>query len=149
MQALDGGRINIGSCALGGAWFALEKAHEYMLERHQFGKKLADFQYLRFKMAEAVTKLTGSRIMVRHAAEMLDSDNPIKNSMGSMAKLFSTDNCFEIADMALQMHGGYGVISSYGVERAFRDLRILQIVEGTNEIMRLLIARELFKEDKE
>jgi len=146
MQALDGGRINISSCALGGAWFALAQAQKYMQERMQFGKRLVDHQYLRFKMAEALTKLTGSRIMVRHAADMLDQHNPAKITMGSMAKLFSTDNCFDVANMALQMHGGYGVMRSYGVERAFRDLRILQIVEGTNEIMRLVIAREMFKD---
>ena len=145
LQALEGGRINIASCGLGGAWFALEAATNYMQHREQFGSKISDFQYPRFIMAEAYTKLITSRIMVRYAAKMLDSKNPEKITIGSMAKLFATDSCFEIANTALQMHGGMGVIKSTGIERVFRDLRILQIVEGTNEIMRLIISRALFK----
>lgn len=145
LQGLEGGRINISSCGLGGAWFALEAATEYMQHREQFGQKISDFQYLRFVMAEAYTKLTTSRIVVRHAAHLLDSKNPEKITVGSMAKLFATDNCFEAVNTALQMHGGMGVIKSTGIERVFRDLRILQIVEGTNEIMRMIISRALFK----
>jgi alkylation response protein AidB-like acyl-CoA dehydrogenase len=146
LQALEGGRINISSCGLGGAWFALEAAKNYMQIREQFNKKLSEFQYLSFIMAEAFTKLTVSRILVRHAANLLDTKNPDKICVGSMAKFFTTDNCFEAVNVALQMHGGMGVIKSTGVERVFRDLRILQIVEGTNEIMRLLISRSLFQE---
>lgn len=97
-------------------------------------------------MADAISMLTASRVMVRHAAQMIDQGSKSKIGLSSMAKLFATDNCFEVANIALQMHGGYGVIKSYGVERAVRDLRIMQIVEGTNEIMRLVISRELFKE---
>ncbi|OMJ71124.1 hypothetical protein SteCoe_30735 [Stentor coeruleus] len=144
LQGLEGGRINIASCGLGGAWFALEKARDYMENRVQFGSKLSEFQYLRFKMAEAFTKLTTSRVLVRHAAHMVDTKNTDKIPLSSMAKLVATDYCFEIVDMALQMHGGMGVIKSTGIERVFRDLRILKIVEGTNEIMRLIISRSLF-----
>ena len=144
LQGLEGGRINIASCGLGGAWFALEAATNYMQQREQFGHVISDFQYPRFKMAEAYTKLTTSRILVRHAAHLLDTKNDDKIPIGSMAKLFATDSCFEIVDMALQMHGGMGVIRSTGIERVFRDLRILKIVEGTNEIMRLIISRSLF-----
>jgi alkylation response protein AidB-like acyl-CoA dehydrogenase len=145
LQGLEGGRINIASCGIGGAWFALEAATHYMKSREQFGTKISEFQYPRFIMAEAFTKLTVSRILVRHAAHLLDSKNSQKITVGSMSKLYATDNCFEVVNTALQMHGGMGVIKSTGIERVFRDLRILQIVEGTNEIMRLLIARSLFE----
>jgi len=146
LMALEGGRVNIASVSLGGAWFALERALDYMHSRTQFGSKLSDFQYLRFKMSEAFTQLTASRLLVRHSAKLLDEKNSEKIAISSMAKLFATDNCFEVANLALQMHGGYGVIKEYGVERVVRDLRFMQIVEGTNEIMRMVIAREALKE---
>jgi alkylation response protein AidB-like acyl-CoA dehydrogenase len=144
LQGLGGGRINIASISLGGAWFALEKARDYMEQRKQFGQTISEFQYPRFVMAEEYAKLTSARVLVRHAARLLDSNNASKITVGAMAKLQATDICFEIVDKALQMHGGMGVIHSTGIERVFRDLRINKIVEGTNEIMKLLIARELF-----
>lgn len=147
LKALEGGRVNISSCGLGGAWFALEKTRDYLDQRQQFGKKLKEFQYLRFKMAESLSKLTTSRLIVRHAAEMLDSQNAEKGVLASICKLESTELCYEIANMAVQYHGGMGVMKSTGVERALRDLRILQIVEGSNEIMRMIIARNLFSND--
>jgi alkylation response protein AidB-like acyl-CoA dehydrogenase len=147
LKALEGGRVNISSCGLGGAWFALEKTRDYLEQREQFGKKLKDFQYLRFKMAESLSQLTTSRIVVRHAAEMIDQDNSDRSVLASISKLVATELCYEVANLAVQYHGGMGVIKSTGVERALRDLRILQIVEGTNEIMRMIIARGLFSNE--
>jgi len=147
LKALEGGRVNVSSCGIGGAWFALEKTRDYMEGREQFGQKLKEFQYLRFKMAEALSELTTSRIVVRHAAKLLDDGNPDRGIIASISKLVATDLCYEVANKAVQYHGGMGVIKSTGVERVLRDLRILQIVEGSNEIMRMIISRNLFSND--
>lgn len=144
LKALEGGRVNVSSCGIGGAWFALEKTRDYMDQREQFGQKLKEFQYLRFKMAEALSELTTSRVIVRHAAKLLDDENPDRGVLASISKLVSTELCYEVANKAVQYHGGMGVMKSTGVERVLRDLRILQIVEGSNEIMRMIISRNLF-----
>ncbi|KAM3145264.1 hypothetical protein pb186bvf_002592 [Paramecium bursaria] len=146
MSALDGGRINIGSCSLGGAALAFDTAKDYMLDRTQFGKKLADFQYLQFRLADMATSLTTSRLIIRHAAKLIDEKSQDKTIYSAMAKRYATDACSKIADDALQIHGGYGYLSDYPLERIVRDLRVHQILEGTNEIMRLIISRQLLKE---
>ena len=145
MQGLDGGRINIGACSLGGARSALEAARQYMTERHQFGKPLASFQALQFRLADMATELEASRLMLHKAAADLDAKNPGATAMAAMAKRFATDACFDICNQALQIHGGYGYLRDYPIERYLRDLRVHQILEGTNEVMRLIIAREQFK----
>jgi alkylation response protein AidB-like acyl-CoA dehydrogenase len=146
MKALDGGRLNIASCGLGGAAFALETSREYVKNRKQFGKKLADFQNIQFKLADMVTDLSASRYMVRNAARMYDMDHPQKSMNAAMAKMFATDKSFDIINYCLQMHGGYGYLADYPLERLLRDSRVLQILEGTNEIMKLIISRNLLKE---
>ncbi len=143
MAGLDGGRINIAACSLGGASFALDTASRYMTERRQFGKPLADFQALRFKLADMATELDAARLMVRRAAHSLDQGNPQATKHCAMAKRFATDVGSEVANAALQLHGGYGYLADYPLERIVRDLRVHQILEGTNEIMRVIIAREL------
>ncbi|MCH8499759.1 MAG: acyl-CoA dehydrogenase family protein [Marinobacter sp.] len=145
MKGLDGGRINIASCSLGGAHGALLRARDYLHERQQFGRPLADFQALQFKLADMTTKLTASRQMVRLAAFKLDNGDPEASAHCAMAKQFATDACFEVCNEALQIHGGYGYIRDYPLERYVRDLRVHQILEGTNEIMRLIIARRLLE----
>ena len=145
MAALDGGRVNIGACSLGGAAFALETALDYVQTRRQFGRPLADFQALQFKLADMATELEASRLMVLRAAAAIDADDPDKTRLCAMAKRFSTDACFAIADQALQLHGGYGYLKDYPLERILRDLRVHRILEGTNEIMRVIIAREMLK----
>ncbi|ERS83693.1 acyl-CoA dehydrogenase [Marinobacter sp. EVN1] len=143
MKGLDGGRLNIATCSLGGAQAALLRARNYMHERQQFGKPLAAFQALQFKLADMVTNLVAARQMVRLGAFKLDSGDPEATLHCAMAKRFATDACFEVANEALQLHGGYGYIREYPLERYLRDLRVHQILEGTNEIMRLIIARRL------
>ena len=145
MSALDGGRVNIGACSLGGAGFALETALAYVQTRQQFGRPLADFQALQFKLADMATDLEGSRLMVLRAAAAMDADDPDKTRLCAMAKRFATDACFTIADQALQLHGGYGYLKDYPLERILRDLRVHRILEGTNEIMRVIIAREMLR----
>ncbi|CAG9327462.1 unnamed protein product [Blepharisma stoltei] len=144
MRGLEGGRLTISSCALGGAWYALEKASNYMGERKQFGKHLKDFQYLRFKMAEALARLTSARMTTRACAQLMDQPIQNKHIFASIAKLIATDDCAQIVDDCLQMFGGYGLLREYGMERMYRELRVLKIVEGTNEIMRHTIAKNLF-----
>ena len=146
MMGLDGGRLNIASCSLGGAAFALDTAHAYMIERRQFGKPLAEFQALQFKIADMATELEAARLMVRRAADALDRRDPQATKLCAMAKRFATDAGFEIANQALQLHGGYGYLKDYPLERVVRDLRVHQILEGTNEIMRVIIAREMFRQ---
>jgi alkylation response protein AidB-like acyl-CoA dehydrogenase len=146
MMGLDGGRLNIASCSLGGAGFALDTAQAYMTERKQFGKQLADFQALQFKIADMATELEAARLMVRRAAQALDDRDPEATKLCAMAKRFATDAGFEIANQALQLHGGYGYLQDYPLERIVRDLRVHQILEGTNEIMRVIIAREMFRQ---
>ncbi|HEX4098398.1 MAG TPA: acyl-CoA dehydrogenase family protein [Caulobacteraceae bacterium] len=145
MSALDGGRVNIAACSLGGAGFALETALAYAQTRQQFGRPLADFQALQFKLADMGTNLEASRLMVLRAAAALDADDPDKTRLCAMTKRFATDACFSIADEALQLHGGYGYLKDYPLERILRDLRVHRILEGTNEIMRVIIAREMLR----
>lgn len=146
MKGLDGGRLNIASCSLGGAQAALLRARDYMHERQQFGETLAGFQALQFKLADMATQLTAARQMVRLGAYKLDQADPEATLFCAMAKRFATDACFEVANQALQLHGGYGYIREYPLERYVRDLRVHQILEGTNEIMRLIVARRVLTE---
>jgi len=145
MAGLDGGRINIASCSLGGAGFALETAKAYLDSRRQFGRPLREFQGLQWRLADMATDLDASRLMVRRAAHALDLQNPKATQYCAMAKRFATDAGFEIANQALQLHGGYGYLKDFPLERIVRDLRVHQILEGTNEIMRVIIARELYR----
>jgi hypothetical protein len=146
MKGLDGGRINIATCSIGTAQQALNTAIGYMREREQFGKPIAAFQGLQFKLADMATELVAARQLVRLAAYKLDQDDPEKTAYCAMAKRFATDIGFQVCDAALQIHGGYGYIKEYPLERYFRDVRVHQILEGTNEIMRVIIARRLLTE---
>ncbi|ELJ8818728.1 acyl-CoA dehydrogenase family protein [Vibrio parahaemolyticus] len=146
MKGLDGGRINIATCSVGTAQQALNQATQYMQERKQFGKSLAQFQALQFKLADMATELVAARQLVRYAASKLDRGDPDATAYCAMAKRFATDIGFQICDQALQIYGGYGYIKEYPMERYFRDVRVHQILEGTNEIMRLIIARRLLSE---
>ena len=143
MVGLDSGRLNIAACSLGGAQSAFEKTLAYMKERTAFGRPLDAFQALQFRLAEMATGLEASRTLLWHAAAALDRKDPRATSLAAMAKRFVTDTCFDIANQALQLHGGYGYLSEYGIEKIVRDLRVHQILEGTNEIMRLIVARSL------
>ncbi|PAW08569.1 acyl-CoA dehydrogenase [Vibrio sp. V1B] len=147
MKGLDGGRINIATCSVGTAQQALNQAAQYMQERKQFGKSLAQFQALQFKLADMATELVASRQLVRYAASKLDRGDPDATTYCAMAKRFATDVGFQVCDQALQLYGGYGYIKEYPMERYFRDVRVHQILEGTNEIMRLIIARRLLAEE--
>jgi alkylation response protein AidB-like acyl-CoA dehydrogenase len=146
MMGLDGGRLNIASCSLGGAQFALDTAKAYLETRNQFGRPLKDFQALQFKLADMATELEAARLMVRRAAHALDNRHPEATKLCAMAKRFTTDAGFQVANDALQLHGGYGYLQDYPLERIVRDLRVHQILEGTNEIMRVIIAREMFRQ---
>ena len=146
MKGLDGGRLNIASCSLGAAQAALEQSLRYVEERKQFGKPLAEFQALQFKLADMLTALTASRQMVRLAAHKLDHQHPEASLYCAMGKRFATDQCFELCNEALQLHGGYGYLNDYPLERWVRDSRVHQILEGTNEIMRVIIARRLLEQ---
>src|ERR1700720_203422 len=143
MMGLDGGRLNIGACSLGGAGARLEGARGHMGERRQFGRPLADFQALQFKLADMATELEAARLMVRHGAASLDRGDPEATMHCAMAKRLATDAGFRICDEALQLFGGYGYLKDFPVERYLRDVRVHQILEGTNEIMRVIIARRL------
>jgi len=143
MAGLDGGRLNIGACSLGGAQSALDKALAYMKDRKAFGKKLNEFQALQFRLADMETELEAARTLLWRAACALDAKAPDATKLCAMAKRFATDTGFNVANQALQMFGGYGYLSDYGVEKLVRDLRVHQILEGTNEIMRVIIAREM------
>ncbi|CCQ12098.1 Branched-chain acyl-CoA dehydrogenase [Pseudoalteromonas luteoviolacea B = ATCC 29581] len=146
MMGLDGGRINIATCSIGTAQQALNTAIAYMQEREQFGKPLAAFQALQFKVADMNTELVAARQMVRLAAFKLDDKDAERTTYCAMAKRFATDIGFKVCDEALQIHGGYGYIKEYPLERHFRDVRVHQILEGTNEIMRVIIARRILAE---
>ena len=146
MKGLDGGRINIATCSIGTAQQALNTAIAYMQEREQFGKPIAAFQGLQFKLADMATELVAARQLVRLAAYKLDQNDAEKTAYCAMAKRFATDIGFQVCDAALQIHGGYGYIKEYPLERHFRDVRVHQILEGTNEIMRVIIARRLLTE---
>ena len=145
MAGLDGGRLNIAACSLGGAQTALDKALAYMKDRKAFGKRLDEFQALQFKIADMATELEAARTFLWRAAAALDRKDPDASMLCAMAKRFGTDVGFEVANQALQLHGGYGYLSEYGVEKIVRDLRVHQILEGTNEIMRLIVSRKLIE----
>ena len=146
MKGIDGGRINIAVCSVGTAQAALTRAQAYMKERKQFGRELAQFQALQFKLADMLTELVAARQMVRLAAWKLDQESPDATAYCAMAKRFATDVGFNVANDALQLHGGYGYIREYPLERHVRDTRVHQILEGTNEIMRLIVARAILKD---
>jgi alkylation response protein AidB-like acyl-CoA dehydrogenase len=146
MAGLDGGRLNIAACSLGGAQATFDKALAYMRERKAFGKALTEFQALQFKVADMATELAAARLLLYDAAAAYDSGHPETTMRCAMAKRFVTDTGFKVANEALQLHGGYGYLSEYGIEKIVRDLRVHQILEGTNEIMRLIIARKLVAE---
>ncbi|WP_046864561.1 isobutyryl-CoA dehydrogenase [Microvirga massiliensis] len=143
MAGLDGGRLNIGACSLGGAQAALDKSLAYARERRAFGQRIADFQALQFKLADMATELEAARTFLWRAAAALDAKALDATQLCAMAKRIATDRGFEIANEALQIHGGYGYLADYGIEKIVRDLRVHQILEGTNEIMRLIVARNL------
>jgi alkylation response protein AidB-like acyl-CoA dehydrogenase len=143
MSGLDGGRINIGACSLGAAWSALDQARSYMFERKAFGQDLAQFQALQFKIADMATDLEAARLMIYRAADALDRADPQSTMYSAMGKRYATDLGFKICNEALQIHGGYGYLQAYGLEKKVRDLRVHQILEGTNEIMRVVIARKI------
>lgn len=143
MMGLDGGRLNIGACSLGGARASLEAALEHVTVRKQFGKALAEFQGLQFKLADMATELEAARLLLHKAAWTLDRKSPDATQMCAMAKRLATDVGFKVTNEALQLHGGYGYIREYPIERYLRDLRVHQILEGTNEIMRLIISRKM------
>jgi len=146
MMGLDGGRLNIAACSLGTAQRAFDKAVDYAKDRQQFGSPIIDFQSMQFKLADMETKLALARLLLRQAAVKVDENAPDKTKFAAMAKRYVTDAGFEVANEALQIHGGYGYLKDYEVERMVRDLRVHQILEGTNEIMRVIIAREILKE---
>ena len=145
MAGLDGGRLNIAACALGGARLALDKAITYAKERQQFGKAIAEFQNTQFKLADMETELQAARLMLYEAADRLDRKTPDATRWCAMAKRLVTDTAFKVANDALQIHGGYGYLADYHVERIVRDLRVHQILEGTNEVMRVIISRDMLK----
>ena len=147
MKGLDGGRINIATCSVGAAQGALKQAQQYMHDRKQFGKPIASFQALQFKLADMATELVAARQMVRLAASKLDAGAPDASTYCAMAKRFATDAGFTVCNEALQLHGGYGYIREYPLERLLRDARVHQILEGTNEIMRVIIARRMLDGD--
>ena len=143
MAGLDGGRLNIGACSLGGAQSALEKAVRYASERKAFGKAINEFQSLQFKLADMATSLEAARVMLYSAASAYDRQDPETTQRCAMAKRFASDTGSQVVDDALQVFGGYGYLHEYGVEKLVRDLRVHRILEGTNEIMRLIVARKL------
>jgi alkylation response protein AidB-like acyl-CoA dehydrogenase len=145
MAGLDGGRLNIAACSLGGAQSALDKSLAYMKERKAFGKKLDEFQALQFRVADMATELEAARTFLWRAAAALDRKDSDASMLCAMAKRFGTDIGFNVANEALQLHGGYGYLAEYGVEKIVRDLRVHQILEGTNEIMRLIVSRKLIE----
>ena len=146
MSGLDGGRVNIGACSLGGAQKALDATLDYTRERKQFGKAVADFQNTQFMLADMATELEASRLMLYRAADMVDRKAPNAGSACAMAKRYATDACSKIANDALQLHGGYGYLKDYPIEQIVRDLRVHQILEGTNQIMRVIISRGLLRQ---
>jgi alkylation response protein AidB-like acyl-CoA dehydrogenase len=143
MAGLDGGRLNIAASALGGAQAALDRTLSYVRDRRAFGRPISDFQALQFRLADMETELQAARTFLRHAAWKLDNKASDASKFCAMAKRFVTDVSFDVANQALQLHGGYGYLADYGIEKIVRDLRVHQILEGTNEIMRVIIARQL------
>lgn len=146
MAALDGGRLNIGACSIGPAQECLDQAIAYMRERKAFGKPLTDFQALQFRLADMATELEAARLLLHKAAGAVDARSADATKLAAMAKRLATDTGFKVVNDALQLHGGYGYLRDYPIERFFRDVRVHQILEGTNEIMRLIIARHLLKD---
>jgi alkylation response protein AidB-like acyl-CoA dehydrogenase len=146
MSGLDGGRINIGACSLGGAQKALDATLDYTKDRKQFGKSISDFQNTQFMLADMATDLEASRIMIYRAADMVDKKLPNAGAACAMAKRFATDMCSKIANDALQLHGGYGYLKDYPIEQIVRDLRVHQILEGTNQVMRMIVSRSLLRQ---
>ncbi|WP_328946672.1 acyl-CoA dehydrogenase family protein [Streptomyces sp. NBC_00250] len=143
MHGLNGGRLGIAACSLGGAQSALDRSLTHLADREAFGSRLLDAQALQFRLADMATELTAARALVRQAAEALDRGDPQAAQLCAMAKRFATDTGFSVADRALQLHGGYGYLSEYGIEKIVRDLRVHRILEGTNEIMNVIVARAL------
>jgi alkylation response protein AidB-like acyl-CoA dehydrogenase len=143
MAGLDGGRLNIAACSIGGAQFCLDRTVEYMRERKQFGTRLADFQALAFRVADYATELQAARLMVHHAASAVTNKTPGGTRLAAQAKRFATDVGFEAVNGCLQLHGGYGYLRDHPIERVLRDVRVHQILEGTNEVMRLIVSREI------
>ena len=148
MSGLDGGRINIGACSLGAAWCALDKTRDYIHERKAFGQELANFQAMQFKIADMATDLEAGRLMIYRAADALDRGDVNATKYSAMAKRYATDLGFEVCNQALQAHGGYGYLKDYGLEKLVRDLRVHQILEGTNEIMRVVVSRKVLSENR-
>jgi len=146
MSGLDGGRLNIGACSLGGAQRCLDEAISYTRERRQFGQRIVDFQATQFTLADMETELQAARTLLYAAAAKVTAGAPDKTKFAAMAKRLATDTGSAVVDRALQLHGGYGYLQDYPVERFFRDLRVHRILEGTNEIMRVIIARELLRQ---
>ncbi|WP_215449714.1 acyl-CoA dehydrogenase family protein [Streptomyces sp. ATCC 21386] len=143
MNGLNGGRLGIAACSLGGARSALDRSLAHLADREAFGARLLDAQALRFRLADMATELAAARALVQQAAQALDRSDPQAPYLIAMAKRFATDTGYSVADRALQLHGGYGYLSEYGIEKIVRDLRVHQILEGTNEIMRVIVARGL------
>jgi alkylation response protein AidB-like acyl-CoA dehydrogenase len=143
MAGLDGGRLNIAACSLGGAQFCLDRTVAYMRERKQFGTRLADFQALAFRIADYATELEAARLMVRRAATAVTNGEPGATRLAAMAKRHATDAGFDIVNGCLQLHGGYGYLRDHPIERVLRDVRVHQILEGTNEVMRLIVSRDI------
>jgi alkylation response protein AidB-like acyl-CoA dehydrogenase len=143
MAGLDGGRLNISACSIGGAQFCLDRTIEYMRERKQFGSRLSEFQALRFRIADYATELEAARLMMRRAAVAVGAREPGATRMAAMAKRLATDIGFEVVNGCLQLHGGYGYLRDHPIERVLRDVRVHQILEGTNEVMRLIVSRDL------
>lgn len=145
MRGLNGGRINIASCSLGAAHVSVLLTRDHMVVRKQFGEPLANYQYLQFRLAEMATQLVTARLIVRHAAQALQEGHGDAATLCAMAKLYATDECFKVCNQALQMHGGYGYLKDYAVQQYVRDIRVHQILEGTNEVMRMIVARNLLQ----
>jgi len=143
MRALDGGRLNIAACSLGGAQFCLDRTVTYMKERKQFGTRLADFQALGFRIADFATAIEAARLMLHRAAAALDLGDPNATRLAAMAKRLATDTGFDVVNGCLQLHGGYGYLRDHPIERVLRDLRVHQILEGTNEVMRVIVSRDM------
>ncbi len=143
MRGLDGGRLNIAACSLGGAQLCLDRTVVYMKERKQFGSRLADFQALGFRVADFATQMEAARLLLRRAASALDAGEPAATRLAAMAKRLATDCGFDVVNGCLQLHGGYGYLRDHPIERVLRDLRVHQILEGTNEVMRLIISRDI------
>lgn len=143
MKGLDGGRVNIATCSLGAAQRCLDLSTAYTKDRRQFGTPVAEFQNTQFRLAEMAGKVHTSRLLIREAARAIDRDDPEKTALCAVAKFTATEQCYEVVDQALQLHGGYGYLNDYPVERHLRDLRVHRILEGTNEVMRVIVARTL------